>query len=36
MSVATRILAYGDIIELENFTSAPVMLKDIRAVKDDE
>lgn len=36
MSVATKILAYGDIIELENFTSAPVMLRDIRSEIDDE
>jgi hypothetical protein len=36
LSEATRILAYGDIIELENFASAPIMLKDIQAEKDDE
>lgn len=36
MSVATKIRAYGDIIELENFASAPVMLTEIQSVKDDE
>ena len=36
MSEATKIRAYGDIIELENFTSAPVMLKEIRSEIDDE
>ena len=31
LSVATRINAAGDVIELENFASAPIMLTDIRA-----
>ena len=34
LSLATRIRAYGDIIELENFASAPVMLTEILAMKD--
>lgn len=36
LSEATRIRAYGDIVELENFSSAPVMLKEIRSEKQDE
>jgi len=36
LSEATRILAYGDIIELENFSSAPILLKEIRAEMQDE
>jgi hypothetical protein len=36
MSVATKIRAYDSIIELEDFASAPVMLTDIRAVKDED
>jgi hypothetical protein len=36
MSIATKIRAYGNIIELEDFASSPVMLTDIRAVRDDE
>jgi len=36
MSVATKIRAYGNIIELEDFATSPVMLTDIRAVPDDE
>jgi hypothetical protein len=35
MSVATKVRAYGDIIELENFSSAPVMLTEIKATKDE-
>ena len=34
LSVATKILAYDDVIQLENFASAPVMLTEIRATKD--
>lgn len=34
LSVATKILAVGDVIQLENFASAPVMLTEIRATKD--
>jgi len=36
MSIATKIRAYGSILELEDFASSPVMLTDIRAVPDDE
>jgi hypothetical protein len=36
MSVATRIRAYDNTIELENFASAPVMLTEIRAKKDTD
>lgn len=36
MSIATKIRAYGTIIELEDFASSPVMLTEIRAVRDDE
>jgi hypothetical protein len=36
MSVATKIRAYGDIIELEDFATAPVMLTEIVAVRDDD
>ncbi|MBI2186572.1 MAG: hypothetical protein HYU37_05535 [Acidobacteria bacterium] len=36
MSIATKIRAYGDTIELEDFASSPVMLTDIRAARDDE
>ena len=31
MSIATKIRAYGDIIDLENFASAPVMLTEIKS-----
>lgn len=31
LSVATRIQAAGDVIELENFASAPIMLTEIKA-----
>lgn len=34
LSVATKILANGDVIQLENFATAPVMLTEIRATKD--
>jgi hypothetical protein len=34
MSYATRIRAYGRTIELENFTTAPVMLTEVEAVTD--
>jgi hypothetical protein len=33
MSYATKIIARGNTIELENFTTAPVMLSDIKAKK---
>lgn len=33
MSYATKIIARGNTIELENFTSSPVMLNDIKAKK---
>lgn len=33
MSYATKIIARGNTIELENFTSSPVMLNDIKATK---
>jgi hypothetical protein len=33
MSYATRIRAYGKVIELENFSTAPIMLTDIEAKK---
>jgi hypothetical protein len=33
MSYATKIIARGNTIELENFTTAPVMLTDIKAKK---
>ena len=36
MSIATRIRAYDNTIELENFASAPVMLNEIRARKDTD
>jgi hypothetical protein len=36
LSIATKIRAYGNIIELEDFATSPVMLTDIRAVPDDE
>jgi hypothetical protein len=36
MSVATKIRAYHNTIELENFASAPVMLTEIRAKKDTD
>lgn len=35
MSYATKIIARGNTIELENFSSAPVMLTEIRAKKID-
>ncbi len=31
MSYATRIRAYGQVIDLENFSTAPIMLNEIRA-----
>jgi hypothetical protein len=31
MSIATRIIAHDNIIELENYASQPVMLKEVRA-----
>ena len=31
MSIATRIIAHGNVIELENYASQPVMLKEVRA-----
>ena len=34
MSLATKVLEHDNIIELENFASAPVMLTEIRAEKD--
>jgi len=34
MSLATKIRTRGDVIELEDFASAPVMLNDIEARKD--
>lgn len=34
MSIATKIRAYDNTIELEDFASAPVMLNDIQAKKD--
>ena len=36
MSYATRIRAYGKVIELENFSTAPIMLTEIEARKDFE
>ena len=36
MSMATKIRAYGNIIELENFASAPVMLTEVRSNRDVE
>lgn len=33
MSIATKILAYDNIIELENYNTQPVMLREIRAEK---
>jgi hypothetical protein len=36
MSVATKIRAYDNTIELENFASAPVMLTEIQARKDTD
>ena len=36
MSLATKIRAYDNTIELENFASAPVMLTEIRAKKDTD
>lgn len=36
ISYATKIRAYGDVIELENFSIAPIRLTEIRAEKDDE
>jgi hypothetical protein len=36
MSLATKIRAYGNIIELEDFATSPVMLTEIRAARDDE
>ncbi len=36
LSYATRIRAYGNVIELENFSTAPVMLTEIKAQSHDE
>jgi hypothetical protein len=36
LSFATKLVARGNVIELENFASAPVMLTEIKAEKDDE
>lgn len=36
MSIATKIRAYDNMIELEDFASAPVMLNEIRARKDTD
>jgi hypothetical protein len=36
MSIATKIRAYDNTIELEDFASAPVMLNDIEAKKDTD
>ena len=36
LTAAPKILAYSNILELENFTSAPVRLTNIRAAADDE
>jgi hypothetical protein len=35
MSLATKIMARGNVIELENFASSPVMLTEIKAEKDE-
>ena len=35
LSDATKILAYGDIIELENFSSAPIRLTEIESTRDE-
>ena len=35
LSFATKLVARGNVIELENFASAPVMLTEIKAEKDD-
>jgi hypothetical protein len=36
MSIATKIRAYDNVIELEDFATSPVMLNDIRAAANDE
>jgi hypothetical protein len=36
LSEFTKVVAYGDNIFLENFASAPIMLTDIRAKKDED
>ena len=36
LTPATKILTYSNILELENFTSAPIRLTNIRAETDDE
>ena len=36
LSFATKIVARGNVIELENFASSPVMLTEIKAEKSDE
>jgi hypothetical protein len=36
MSVATKIRAYDNTIELENFTTSPVMLTEIKASRDHD
>lgn len=36
MSIATKIRAYGNVIDLEDFASAPVMLTEIRARRDTD
>jgi hypothetical protein len=33
MSIATKIIAFGDVISLENYASQPVMLNQIRSTK---
>jgi len=35
LSFATKLVVRGNVIELENFASAPVMLTEITAEKDD-
>ena len=35
LSYATKIIARGNVIELENFATSPVMLTEIKAEKDD-
>jgi len=36
LSYATKIRAYGNIIELENFSISPILLRDIRSTRDHE
>jgi hypothetical protein len=35
MLIATKIVARGNVIELEHFASSPVMLTEIKAEKDE-